>query len=123
MDAIAKLTPEQGRALWQDLLSRRQQPQSTVGNNEFSPMRDRVVILDAALAVATNSKTGATSGLARVCYWSVAGGTFSESSPSQQITVWNHSETTAHAINTFGIARWISGHWMFFGDCAAMAAR
>lgn len=123
MDAIAALTPEQARALWHDLLSRRQQPQSTVSNNEFSPMRDRVVILDAAMAVATNSKTGATSCLARVCYWSVSGNTFSESSPSQQITVWNHSETTAHAINTFGIARWISGHWMFFGDCAAMASR
>ena len=123
MDAIAALTPEQARALWHDLLSRRQQPSATASNNEFAPMRDRVVILDAALAVATNSKTGATSCLARVCYWSVSGNTFSESSPSQQITVWNHSETTAHAINTFGIARWISGHWMFFGDCAAMAAR
>ena len=123
MEAIAKLTPEQGRALWQDLLSRRQQPHATVSNNEFAPMRDRVVILDAALAVATNSKTGATSCLARVCYWSVSGNTFSESTPSQQITVWNHSETTAHAINTFGIARWIAGHWMFFGDCGAMASR
>ena len=123
MDAIAALTPEQARALWHDLLSRRQQPSATVSNNEFAPMRDRVVILDAALAVATNSRTGATSCLARVCYWSVSGKTFSESTPSQQITVWNHSETTAHAINTFGIARWISGHWMFFGDCGAMASR
>ena len=123
MDAIAALTPEQARALWHDLLSRRQQPSATVSNNEFAPMRDRAVILDAALAVATNSKTGATSCLARVCYWSVSGNTFSESTPSQQITVWNHSEVTAHAINTFGVARWISGHWMFFGDCDPMAAR
>lgn len=123
MDTIAALTPEQARALWQDLLSRRQQPQATVGNDEFAPMRDRVVILDAALAVATNSKTGATSCLATVCYWSVADGEFSESDPVQQITVWNHSEVTEHAVDTFGIARWICGHWMFFGDCEPMAAR
>ena len=123
MDAIAALTPEQARALWHDLLSRRQQPHATVSSNEFAPMRDRVVILDAALAVATNSKTGATSCLATVCYWSVADSDFSESDPVQQITVWNHSEVTAHAVNTFGVARWISGHWMFFGDCDPMAAR
>lgn len=123
MDVIAALTPEQARALWHDLLSRRQQPSATVSNNEFAPMRDRVVILDAALEFATNSKTGATSCLATVCYWSVSGNTFSESVPVQQITVWNHSETTAHAVNTFGIARWISGHWMFFGDCEPMASR
>lgn len=123
MDAIAALTPEQARALWHDLLSRRQQPSATVSNNEFAPMRDRVVILDAALAVATNSKTGATSCLATVCYWSVADSDFSESDPVQQITVWNHSEVTAHAVNTFGIARWIAGHWMFFGDCDPMASR
>lgn len=123
MDAIAALTPEQARALWHDLLSRRQQPPATVSNNEFAPMRDRVVILDASLAFATNSKTGATSCLATVCYWSVAGNAFSESNPVQQITVWNHSEVTAHAVDTFGIARWISGHWMFFGDCEPMASR
>lgn len=123
MDAIAALTPEQARALWHDLLARRQQPPATVSNNEFAPMRDRVVILDASLAVATNSKTGATSCLATVCYWSVAGNAFSESNPVQRITVWNHSEVTAHAVDTFGIARWISGHWMFFGDCEPMASR
>lgn len=123
MDAIAALTPEQARALWHDLLSRRQQPNTTASSSEFAPMRDRVVILDAALAVATNSKTGATSCLATVCYWSVADSDFAESDPVQQITVWNHSEVTAHAVNTFGIARWISGHWMFFGDCEPMAAR
>jgi len=83
----------------------------------------RVVILDEALAVATNSKTGATSGLATVCYWSDTDEEFAESDPAQQLTVWNHSESSDHAVDTFGVAHWISGHWMFFGDCDAMAAR
>lgn len=123
MEAIAAFTPEQARALWQDLLSRQQQYYAPSRQGEFAPVRDRVVILDAALAAASNSKTGATSGLATVCYWSVEDEEFTESDPVQQITVWNHSEATAHAVDTFGVARWISGHWMFFGDCGAMASR
>ena len=79
--------------------------------------------MDEALAVATDSKTGATSGLATLCDWSVEDTEFSESDPVRQITVYNHSESTAHAVDTFGVARWIQGHWWFFGDCAAMAAR
>lgn len=84
---------------------------------------DLTVILDAALAVATNSKTGATSGLATICEWDSSSSDFVETSPAVQITVYNHSESTAHAIDTFGVARWIGGHWWFFGDCAAMASR
>jgi hypothetical protein len=84
---------------------------------------DLCVILDAALAVATNSKTGPTSGLATVCVWSTTTSDFTEAIPRKQITVYNHSESTAHALNTFGVARWIMGHWWFFGDCAAMASR
>ena len=80
-----------------------------------------VVILDAALAAATNSKTGATSGLATVCDWDTSTSDYVES--SKQITVWNHSESTAHAEDTFGYARWIDNHWHFFGDCDPMAAR
>lgn len=82
---------------------------------------DHAVILDAALAVATNSKTGATSALATVCRWKESTGQYSET--DLQITVWNHSESTAHAINTFGAARFINGHYWFFGDCEPMAAR
>lgn len=123
MDGIGIYTPEQARALWQDYLSRQQQAVSHGKISEFAPVRDRVVILDAELEAATNAKTGASSCLATVCYWSVANEEFTESDPLQQITVWNHSESTAHAIDTFGIARWICGHWMFFGDCGPMAAR
>lgn len=79
------------------------------------------VILDAALAVATNSKTGPTSCLATICGWNATLNDYVES--TTQITVWNHSESTAHAINTFGIARKIDGHFIFFGDCNAMASR
>lgn len=82
---------------------------------------DKCVILDAALAVATDSKTGATSGLATVCAWNSTTEEFSET--TTQITVYNHSESTGHDEDTFGIARWINGHWWFFGDCSAMASR
>lgn len=123
MEQIAAFTPEQARALWQGLLSSQQHYVAPASQNEFAPMRERVVILDASLPVATNSKTGATSCLATVCYWSVSDEEFTEADPVQQITVWNHSESTAHAVDTFGIARWISGHWMFFGDCDPMASR
>ncbi len=82
---------------------------------------DRCVILDAALAAASNSKTGATSCLATVCEWSVEDEEYTET--ETQLTVWNHSESTDHAINTFGLARQIDGHLWFFGDCDAMASR
>lgn len=79
------------------------------------------VILDEALAVATHALTGATSGLATICRWSAVTETYEET--TTQITVWNHAEHTSHAVDTFGIAKDIDGHWQFFGDCGAMAAR
>ena len=79
------------------------------------------VILDATLAAASNSKTGATSGLATVCDWDTSANDYVES--SKQITVWNHSESTSHAVDTFGYARWQDNHWHFFGDCDPMASR
>jgi len=128
MDAIGVFNPEQANALWQDFLHRQQQQPGTSHNSRrgkpvFEPGGRLCVILDAALAKATNSKTGATSCLATVCYWSVITERYTESVPVRQVKVWNHSETTAHAINTFGWARWIDAHFWFFGDCAAMAAR
>ena len=88
------------------------------GRNEY------LVILDATLAVASNSKTGATSCLATVCELDESTDNLIET--SEQITVWNHSETTSHAEDTFGVARNIGKkkrHFVFFGDCAAMASR
>ena len=85
--------------------------------------RPLAVVLNANLAAATNSKTGATSGLARVLTWSTTTSRYTESLPAAQITVYNHSESTAHAINTFGKAERIDGHWWFFGDCDAMKTR
>ena len=91
--------------------------------NEIRPgiKNDYAVILDAALSVATNSKTGATSCLATICVWDSPTEQYTET--TRQITVWNHSESTGYAINTFGDAKKIDGHFWFFGDCAAMAAR
>lgn len=83
--------------------------------------RDRIVILDANLAAATHALTGASSCLATCCSWDSATSDYTEL--SEQITVWNHSEATSHVTDTFGIARWIDGHWHFFGDCEPMAAR
>jgi hypothetical protein len=82
---------------------------------------DHAVILDEAMAVAAHALTGATSALATVCKWSAADEKYVET--DLQISVWNHSESTAYALDTFGVARMINGHWWFFGDCDPMAAR
>lgn len=79
------------------------------------------VILDDALAAASHALTGASSGLATVCKWSAVTETYEET--EIQITVWNHAEHTSHAVDTFGVAKDVDGHWHFFGDCGAMAAR
>jgi len=82
------------------------------------------VILDAALAVATHSLTGATSCLATRCDWSVEDEEYTEASGDvEQITVWNHSESDSYEVDTFGKAEWIDGHWWFVGDCGPMANR
>jgi hypothetical protein len=89
--------------------------------NKPSRFKDHAVILDAALAAATHSLTGASSCLATLCKWSVTDGEYIET--DKQLTVWNHSEQTGHAADTFGVIRHIDGHWHFFGDCGPMAAR
>ena len=122
MQEIGVFTPEQARALWQDYLSRQTNPGSNRRPVSLH-QEGKAVILDAALAVATDSKTGATSALATVCYWSITDDEYTESDPVQQITVYNHSESTSYSEDTFGVAQWINGHWWFFGDCTAMAAR
>lgn len=77
------------------------------------------VILDSGLAAATNSKTGATSATATVCEWD--GSQYTET--YRQVTVWNHSEYISHLVDTFGFAKLIQSHYVFFGDCDAMVAR
>lgn len=80
-----------------------------------------MVILDADLAAATHSLTGAVSCAASVCSWSTVTSTGAETTRTE--TVWNHSEKTSFEAATFGVARWIEGHWIFFGDCGPMAVR
>jgi|GEM_PF-4066018 len=77
------------------------------------------VVLDETLPVATQSKTGASSALARICNWKVADEDYVET--QQQVRVWNHSESKAYAVNTFGIVIPVQGHLVFFGDCDVMA--
>lgn len=86
-----------------------------------SRFRKLCVVLDAALPAATDSMRGASSCLATVCTWSIDDEEYVES--DLQVTVWNHSETIDHAIDTFGKAEPIDGHLWFFGDCDAMANR
>ena len=79
------------------------------------------VILDAALPAATHALTGGESCLATICEWSTVDEEFTET--ENQVTVWNHSESKSYDDDTFGIAKFIQGHWLFFGDCDGMADR
>lgn len=90
-------------------------------SNKPSRFKEHVVILDEDLAAASHSLTGAASGLATLCKWNTEDEEYTET--SQQLTVWNHSERTAHVTDTFGVIRNIDGHWHFFGDCGPMASR
>ena len=91
--------------------------QSSKKPSRFPP---RAVILDAAL-VAPSTAVTPTKALATVLRWSTADEAYVET--SQQIYVFNHAETKSHAIDTFGAAIHINGHYWFFGDCEAMASR
>jgi hypothetical protein len=86
-----------------------------------SRFADKAVILNASLPAATHALTGAASCLATVCRWNVSSEEYTET--DLEIIVWNHSESKSYDDDTFGIARFIQGHWLFFGDCAGMAAR
>lgn len=124
MSEFAAFSVEQGQMLWQDYLKRRGIPVSgsPIGApNPFGAVRPITVILDAALDVATDAKTGATSCLATRCIWNSTTNEYTET--TDQVTVWNHSEYVAHEPNTFGKAEWIDGHWWFNGDCGPMGAR
>jgi hypothetical protein len=106
--------------------SRRRRMVSTEGDmaaQQLAASRfpDHAVILDAALAKATHALTGATSCLATICKWNIESEEYTET--ELQITVWNHSESKDYEDDTFGIARFVQGHWLFFGDCDGMAAR
>lgn len=88
---------------------------------DTNPNPDLCVILNAALPAASSSKTGATHCLAAICEWDFEEEKYIETGETE--TVWNHSETVDHGIDTFGEARFKDGHYWFFGDCDAMADR
>lgn len=80
------------------------------------------VILNEALPAATHSLTGFSSAKATICKWSESRQRLVETDRS--MTVYNHSEESSFALNTFGLARAIpAGHYVFFGDCEAMGSR
>jgi hypothetical protein len=108
MADIGIFTPEQARQLWHDYLSRQQSPHGGARPGNHEATSDLCVILDDSLAVATDAKTGATSGDATVCEWDVDAEEYNESDPVRQITVYNHSESTAPCIR-----RWWRIIWAF----------
>lgn len=117
-----QLTAGQMRDIRQTVRIVRQQFGGGAENpRHFGVQSPRAVILDASLGVATHALTGATSCLATRCIWSPTDEEYTET--DQQITVWNHSEVQDFEEDAFGIAFWIDGHWIFFGDCAAMGSR
>lgn len=81
----------------------------------------RVVILDEALDVATNSKTSPEKARATICVWNDAEEKYVET--DEWIYVWNHSESDSYEIDTFGIAFPVGGHYFMLGDCGPMADR
>lgn len=85
-----------------------------------SRFRTLAVILDEALPAPT-SALEPTTAKATVLRWSVSNAKYTET--EFQIDVFNHAESKAHAINTFGAAQPIDGHFWFFGDCEPMANR
>ena len=92
-------------------------------NNRHMPRAQeiRACILDGALAVATDAKTGAATATATFCDWDEAASDFVESTFTD--TVWNHSESQSYATDTFGFALKVGGRWRFSGDCDPMGAR
>lgn len=82
-----------------------------------------VVILDEDLDAAESSLTP-TMVEATVCVWNPDAGENGEYEQTERTEdVFNHSEATEHEQDTFGVARWIDGHYWFFGDCEPMSER
>lgn len=107
----------------QDIRGRRRSVDGRPTSARIQPslFPEYTVILDAALPKASNSLTGGTHCMATVCRWSMTQRKYVET--EKQIEVWNHSEFTEHAVDTFGTARLKDGHYWFFGDCDAMNSR
>ena len=89
--------------------------------------REVVCVLDEDMDAATNCFEGTAEKDATVCHWIesasparykelLATGSYRLAGDVTQVKVWNHSESTDHAEDTFGMARW-KRHWWFFGDC------
>ena len=108
--------------------------------------REIVVILDMELEASSHSKKVRKWAWATICEWDHEKGAWTEpddyrepepepvddeerdlrneADPSKE-KVWNISEVTTHDKDTFGFARIVGNcpHYLFFGDCDAMAER
>ena len=79
------------------------------------------VILNAKLDKATNFKTGAKQAKATPLQWNDATEEFEEL--DWELDFWNHDENKEYPFDTPGFAKFIAGHYWFFGQCKAMTER
>ena len=92
------------------------------GQRGKTPIRQtpKTVVLDVALAAASNALTGAETATASVLQGNSSGDL---EDAGYNITVVNRSESIALDQYTLGIATWVDGEWrMTSADCSALGS-
>jgi hypothetical protein len=125
MDQIGVFTPEQARELWQDYQSRKQLNPQVMRNyplrREIVPGSPfRTVVLDAAIAAATNALTTPATATASVLGRNSSGNLYDTTT---NITVVNRYEHITLAQYTMAIVSWVDGEWrLTSADCDALGS-
>lgn len=119
MDEIGVFTPEQAKMLWQDYLTRRQNPTpKSYPVIERSSRRLQVILL-ADLFAAVNTKRDPSTATARILRKKSDGDlTLS----TDEITIVNRFQHISVDAGTYAKAEWIDGEWQLYAaDCATGA--
>lgn len=123
MSEIGVFTPEQARELWQDYLSRKQLAPQVQKNY---PMRReivpgapfRTVVLDAAIAAATNALTGPANATASVLGRNSDGELFDTGTDIEVVNRYEHITLDQY---TLAVAAWVDTEWrLISADCDAL---
>ena len=120
MDEIGVFTPEQARSLWQDYLTRRQNPTpKSYPVIERSSRRLQVILLTDLFA-AVNTKRDPSTATARILRKKSDGDlTLS----TDEITIVNRFQHISVDAGTYAKAEWIDGEWQLYAaDCATGAS-
>ena len=120
MDEIGVFTPEQAKMLWQDYLTRRQNPTpKSYPVIERSSRRLQVILL-ADLFAAVNTKRDPSTATARILRKKSDGDlTLS----TDEITIVNRFQHISVDAGTYAKAEWIDGEWQLYAaDCATGAS-